>query len=271
MTRQAIAIIQARMSSTRLPGKVMMSLAGKPMIWHIVQRAMACDRVDAVIVATSSEVSDDPIADFCGRNGIRCYRGSLNNVLDRYLTVLEDNPSDFFVRITGDCPLIDPGFIDQQILVLTQYKADQVLLTDPVTVLEGQSVHSTRSLRYIAERTNHPDDLEHVGSRYFAEHLEEFRIIAMEPPEELRASWRVTVDEVADYEMMQCLYNAIWAGYPIMLSEALKWMSEHPEVANHNQRVSQSIINQELAAKRKKWCHQIDRFCVWYSRDKRGS
>ena len=93
---RAVAIIQARMSSSRLPGKVLEPLAGKPMIWHVVQRARLCTRVSDVVVATSTEKTDDLLAHFCERNDIRCHRGSLQNVLSRYLEILEIDSYDYF-------------------------------------------------------------------------------------------------------------------------------------------------------------------------------
>lgn len=260
----AIAIIQARMSSSRLPGKVLKPLAGQPMIWHIVQRARACQRVDQVVVATSVEPSDDPLADFCTKAGIPCHRGSLHNVLSRYLEVLDAHPHPFCVRITGDCPLIDPDFIDRQVQALEAHGGDQTWLAAPTPVLGGQGVHSTRSLKEVAERSDHPDDLEHVGSRYLAEHPEQFRIIGLRPPKALSdAIWRVTVDEVADLEMMQYLYAALWQGEPVTLGDALAWMAGHPELAGHNQAVPHSAINQELAAKLRAWARHVDLFCDW--------
>lgn len=263
-TRPAIAIIQARMSSTRLPGKVLKPLGEMPMIWHIVQRARSCEQVDQVVVATSTEASDDLLAEFCANNSIDCHRGNLNNVLSRYLEVLDTYSHEYVVRITGDCPLIYPGFIDRQIRALTAHQGDQVWLSAPATVLDGQGVHSIRSLRNIAEWSNHRDDLEHVGSRYLAEHPEQFRIIGMHPPEALvMAHWRVTVDEAIDYEVMQHLYNALWRGTPIPLSEALDWMANHPELAGVNEAVQHSAINRELSVKRRTAKRHVALFCDW--------
>lgn len=264
MTAPAIAIIQARMSSSRLPGKVLKPLAGQPMIWHIAQRARACLLVDQVVVATSDDPSDDPLAAFCAESGIAVHRGSLLNVLSRYLAVIDAFPHPYCVRITGDCPLIDPAFIDRQIQALQAHDGDLTWLTEATPVLAGQGVHSTRSLRQIAACSTHPDDLEHVGSRYLAEHPEQFRIIGMRPPQALSAaSWRVTVDEAADYEMMQHLYAALWRGSPIVLSDALDWLARHPDLAGHNLDVQHSAINQELAAKRQAWERHVDLFCDW--------
>ncbi|MBV5272519.1 MAG: NTP transferase domain-containing protein [Lamprocystis purpurea] len=264
MTRPAIAIIQARMSSSRLPGKVLKPLAGQPMIFHIVQRSRACRQVEQVVVATSTEPSDNPLAAYCAAAGIACHRGSLDNVLDRYLEVLEANPHPYCVRVTGDCPLIDAAFIDKQIEALQAHDGDLTWLAEPAPVLGGQGVHSSRSLRQIAACSTHPDDLEHVGSRYLAEHPEQFRIIGLHPPVAVsKANWRVTVDEAPDYEMMQQLYGALWRGEPIALGAALDWMARHPDLAGHNQDVKHSAINQELAAKRQEWARHVDLFCDW--------
>ena len=249
MTQLAIVIIQARSSSSRLPNKVLKPLAGLPMIWHIVQRAKACENVGHVVVATSVDPSDDALAKFCTEADITCYRGSLSNVLSRYLAVLERYDYPYFVRITGDCPLIHPPFIDRQIEALIAHDGDLVRCDAPSTLLEGQGACSARSLRRVAEASDHPDDLEHVGARYYAEHPEEFRTIGLQLPPHLKdTNWRLTVDEAADYQMMAALYEALYQGRPISLEAVVDFLQCHPEVAALNGRVEHSAINQELAA-----------------------
>jgi len=265
MNTKAIAIIQARMSSSRLPGKVLRPLAGKPMIWQIVERARACCLVDSVVVATSVETSDDALAEYCAQTGIDCHRGSLiNNVLSRYLEVLENKPHDYYVRITGDCPLIHPVFIDNQIHALTAHDGDMISLDAPAPLLGGQGVHSSRSLYRVAATSTNPDDLEHVGSRYFTENPEEFRSIGLDLPAHLYdIRWRITVDEEADYRMMARLYDALWQGEPISIEQAVSWLEAHPEMADINQRVQHSAINQELAAKRAAGKRQVQAQVEW--------
>jgi len=250
-TPKAIAIIQARCSSTRLPGKVLKQLAGKPMIWHIAKRAESCEHVDQVVVATSTESSDDDLAKFCEQAGLGCFRGSLSNVLSRYLAVLEKYPHVCVVRVTGDCPLIHPPFIDRQIELLHRHDADMVRIDQPSFLLEGQGVHSSRSLKQVAERSTHPDDLEHVGSRYFSENTGLFRTVELQVPEELKGNrWRLTVDEEADYKLMAELYGHLYQGKPISLEETTAFLERHPELAATNQNIQHSPINQELAAMR---------------------
>ena len=264
MRGQAIAIIQARMSSSRLPGKVMMPLAGRPMIWHIVERARACRLVEKVVVATSTERSDDPLAACCQQEGIDCFRGSLDNVLSRFIKILDDYPYEYCVRITGDCPLIDPEFIDKQIFALQTNDADLVWLDPSVSVLEGQGAHSASSLKLIASKSQHPDDLEHVGSRFLSEHPDKFRIIGMHPPESLsNLNWRITVDEVQDYRMMQHLYEDLWDGEPVPLEAAFTWLAQNSDLSKINKKVEHSAINQELAAKRRAWKRHIALFFDW--------
>ena len=247
----AIAIIQARMSSTRLPGKVLLPLAGRPILWHIVQRARACKEVDEVVVATSTDPSDDQLVSFCEGNDIVFHRGSLSNVLSRYTEILDKKPHDYYVRITGDCPLIDPDFIDLQLQALSSMSADFVWLSSPVPVLCGQGAHSSRSLFQGASASCHPDDLEHVGSRYFSTHPNEFKIVGLNPPQELVSEkWRVTVDEPVDYLLMQELYKSLWEdnGY-IPFNKALKWLNDNSMVSSINNHVVESVANQEQTSR----------------------
>lgn len=263
MSRKAIAIIQARMSSSRLPGKVMMPLAGRPMIWHIVERARACRLVEKVVVATSTERSDDPLAAFCQQEGIDCFRGSLDNVLSRFIKILDDYPYEYCVRITGDCPLIDPNFIDLQIRALMTHLGDHCWLSEPIKALSGQGVHSTRALRVVASNSVHPDDLEHVGSRYFHEHQQKFVWIGIEPPAGLiNSADRLSVDEPRDLDVMTPLYNALWDQKPIDLDAAIKWLRENPERTLQNAQVVESEINQELA---EKWAQQSPPLSFFYN------
>lgn len=264
MSRPAVAIIQARMSSSRLPGKVLRPLAGFPMLWHIVERARQCLTVDDVTVATSTEASDDPLAEFCRQSGIPCHRGSLGDVMGRFLEVLDGRSNPYCVRITGDCPLIHPPFIDRQVRVLEASEGDMVWIGAHTPLLEGQGVHSVRSLRRAAERSSHPDDREHVGSRYLAEHPQEFRIIGLRLPGWLQDSdWRVTVDEQPDYALIAALYEALWNGRPIPLEEAVAWLEAHPEVAARNRQVQHRLLNQELSEKRERWERYVLRQYDW--------
>src|SRR3954463_14459980 len=112
MTSPVVAVIQARMSSSRLPGKVLIPVAGQPLLWHILHRLGQCRTVDKIAVATSIDPADDAIEQFCVGQGVVCVRGPLQNVLERYRLAAEATGAQTLLRITGDAPLIDPGLID---------------------------------------------------------------------------------------------------------------------------------------------------------------
>ena len=254
MKKPAIAIIQARMSSSRLPGKVLKPLAGKAMIWHIYQRALKCKLVDKVIIATSTEKSDDPLAVFCKENNLNVFRGDLNNVLSRFLEILGENPHPYFVRITGDCPLICPAFIDQQIMALHKFDGDVPWSERSCASLEGQGVQSSQSLFYINEKSMDSENLEHVGSKYLAENPTDFRIVEMEILEDLCVNkYRLTVDEENDYRLIKTIYDSLYSSEPIYLLDALIWLDSHPDVANVNKGVFHKSLNIELEEKRSLW------------------
>jgi spore coat polysaccharide biosynthesis protein SpsF len=115
----AIVIIQSRMASSRLPGKVLLDLGEKPMLKWVVERAGGAERVSKVIVATTTDASDDPLFDFCQQHEIQVERGSIYDVLDRYFQTAKRNSADIVIRVTADCPLIDPVLIDEAVDLLT--------------------------------------------------------------------------------------------------------------------------------------------------------
>lgn len=114
------AIIQARMSSSRLPGKVLLKIAGQPMLVHVVERARSARSVEQVVVATTTDPSDDPIQQLCAQRGYACYRGSLPDVLDRYTQAARQFEAHTIVRLTADCPLIDPAVLDLTVEALAE-------------------------------------------------------------------------------------------------------------------------------------------------------
>lgn len=115
MKNNTVAIIQGRMGSSRLPGKVLLDIAGKPMLQHVIERAREAQTLNSVIVATSNDPADDPIPAFCNELGIPCARGSLHDVLDRYYQAACAHNAGTIVRITADCPLLDPALVDSAV------------------------------------------------------------------------------------------------------------------------------------------------------------
>jgi spore coat polysaccharide biosynthesis protein SpsF len=125
-----LAIIQARMSSSRLPGKVLMDIAGKPMLQHVMDRSRQAKSVDQVVLATTSDPSDDLLQKFCQQQAIPYHRGSLADVLDRFYQTALQFPAEVIVRLTADCPLLDPDLIDRTVSAFVGNQIDQQPLED---------------------------------------------------------------------------------------------------------------------------------------------
>ena len=161
---KTVAIIQARMSSARLPGKVLEDLAGLPVIAWVVRAARASVGVDEVVVATSTEASDDAVAAWCEKNGVAVHRGSERDVLDRFKGAILVHKADVIVRMTADCPFLDPAVVGQTIRLRSENGADYACNTDPPTWPDGLDceVVTADALLLAAAEAGRPSDREHV-------------------------------------------------------------------------------------------------------------
>lgn len=170
------AIVQARMNSQRLPNKVLHEVAGKPMLQYLLERLEHCDCLDNIVVATSLDGSDSPIADYCRQHSVACYRGPLSDVAGRFSEVLDVYRFDVFVRINGDSPLLDQRLIEKGVSIYLGGNFDLVTNIMPRTYPKGQSVEVLRSATYQRAygRMRGEEELEHI-TRYYYKHPEEFR------------------------------------------------------------------------------------------------
>lgn len=174
------AIVQARIGSTRLPGKVMMEIGGKPMLWYSVKRLQAVKSVDNVIVATTTEKRDDVIYNFCKEHNIECYRGSENDVLDRYYQTAKKIKSDIILRVTSDCPLIDPEIVEMALQEFLKNKFNYIRTgkswPNGVGTVE---ILDFKTLEYVWRNAKEPGEREHV-TPYIYTHPEKFKIQVIE-------------------------------------------------------------------------------------------
>src|ERR1700744_243100 len=127
---RVVAVIQARMGSTRLPGKVLRPVAGKPLLWHIVHRLRQCARIEDIAIATSTNPRDDAIVEWGGLEGVTVIRGPEDDVLARYARAAESLDADIIVRVSSDAPFIDAGFVDHLIAALIEQDGDYVLMPE---------------------------------------------------------------------------------------------------------------------------------------------
>jgi spore coat polysaccharide biosynthesis protein SpsF len=202
------AIIQARLSSRRLPGKVLRPLAGRPLLAHVLDRVGRVRRLDAVAVATSTEPGDDPIAALCSRRGAACVRGPLADVAERYRLAAGTLKLDAFVRLCADSPLIDPALIGRAV---DAFDADVDLVTNlfPRTYPPGQSVEVVRTGAFAAAvaRMTEPADREHV-TRYFYRYAGAYRIRNL-PATRDYGALHLAVDTAADLERLEALARSL--------------------------------------------------------------
>ena len=171
------AIIQARMTSRRLPGKVLAEVHGRPMMQYLLERVERCTELDGVVVATSTDPSDDPIESFCAERGVDCFRGSLENVAERFREAAQRHELDVFVRLCADSPLLDPALIDQAVATYRSGGADLVTNVIGRSFPPGQSVEVISVLVFAeaVPQMSSADHREHVTS-YFYDHRKDFKI-----------------------------------------------------------------------------------------------
>lgn len=227
-----LALLQARLSSTRLPGKVLLPLAGAPMLLRQIERVRRARRIDQIVVATSLEPSDDPLVQTLEQAGLAVYRGPLTDVLARFIGALETWPADHVVRLTGDCPLIDPEVIDATIDLHLADRADYTHNRyDPSGYPKGQDVEviAATALRRTAAEDHSPEAREHVtwAVRNAPDH---YRIARLDPPvDEGQVRW--TVDTPEDYEFVRRVYEALHPANPAFSSDDVRaFVRARPEL-----------------------------------------
>lgn len=202
-------IVQARMSSQRLPGKVLYPVAGKPILQYLLDRLRLCQGVEAIVVATSADSSDTPIAEFCREYGAACHRGSLLNVASRFKEVLETYQLDSFVRISGDSPLLDYNLIQHGLEVFRQDNFDLVTNVLIRTFPKGQSIEIVHGAAFKAAypMMQSGDELEHV-TKYFYSNQASFRIFNFAAPQAYE-NIQLSVDNLQDMETFAAIVAAM--------------------------------------------------------------
>ncbi len=199
-----LAIIQARMSSQRFPGKVLQPLANRPLLGWTVERLQQATQLSAIVLATSDIATDDPVADYGQSLGIEVHRGPLEDVAARFCRVVTARQADAFVRVCGDSPLIDPTLVDQAISIYADQSCDLVTNVFPRSFPKGQSVEVIRSSRFLAVWSQVPfSEREHITQVYYRA-PEQFRIINFSSSLNT-ASVQLSVDTVEDFQIMKRL------------------------------------------------------------------
>lgn len=241
MTR-TVAIIQARTGSTRLPRKVLLPLLGEPLLAHVVRRVGRARSVDSTVVATTTLADDDTIAEIATREGWLVERGSEMDLLDRYLQAARAHGAEQVIRITSDCPLVDPDLIDEVVAALDTASADYASNTlEPRTLPRGLDVEAMTmaALEEAGREDRDPASREHA-TPFLYRHPERFRLTRVSSPIDLSAH-RWTVDTPEDYALVDRIYDALGRD-DFSWRDALAVVEAHPEWAALNRHVEQKIV-----------------------------
>jgi spore coat polysaccharide biosynthesis protein SpsF len=226
-----LALLQARTSSSRLPGKVLLPLAGRPMILRQIERVARARRIDRLVVATSAEPSDDVLARTLAEAGVAVFRGPLGDVLARFAGALEAHPADHVVRLTADCPLADPEVIDATIALHLATGADYTHnRAEPHGYPKGQDVEviTAEALRRVAAEAVSPEAREHVTWDVWRQ-PDRYRLARLDPPvDEGMVRW--TVDRPDDYAFVAAVYDALYPHDPAFTSDDVRaFVRSHPQ------------------------------------------
>jgi spore coat polysaccharide biosynthesis protein SpsF len=240
-----VAILQARMTSTRLPGKILMDLAGRPMLSWQLERLKRCATLDEIVVATTTNSSDDPVVDLADRDQVAWSRGSEHDVLGRYLAAARGAQADVVVRVTGDCPLIDPMVVDNVVAALEQpdaacdYASNVLERTFP-RGLDTEALFS-ETLYRVGRLAKSAEAREHVTAYIVQEHPGLFVRRSVRDAED-NSDLRWTVDTVDDLQMIRRIYEqAGLAERTVSYPDLVRWVRERPEIVNLNAHVAQKL------------------------------
>jgi len=228
------------MTSSRLPGKVLMPALGHPMLHHLVARLRAVPSIDEIVLATTTNAADDPLVDFARNENIRVFRGSENDVMERVIGAAEFAGADVIVEITGDCPIIDPDIVEQTIRMFKAHDAAYVsngLIRSYPDGMDTQ-VFSLEALKRSAAMTRDPLDREHV-SLFMCKHPELFpHLNLVAPPSQHWPELGLTLDEPADYELIKRIIEYFGEPKPLFSClDTIRLLHDKPEWVEINRAV----------------------------------
>lgn len=235
------AIIQARTGSTRLPGKVLMELGGKPVLQNVIERVKRSKLIDSIVIATTKDRADAPIINIADTSRVEYFRGSTEDVLDRYFQAAKKFRSDQIVRITSDCPLIDPGVID---LVIKQHLSENNDYTSNALIPSFPDGLDTEIFRFsVLEQSwreaKIPYQREHA-TQYITKNPQLFKLGNLLDKVD-NSSKRWTLDELADYEFINIIYNELkHQGNTFTQNDVLKLLSRKPEIESINSHIGRN-------------------------------
>jgi len=237
-----VAVVQARTGSTRLPGKVLADVAGRSMLARVCERLGRAGTVDGVIVATTTEPADRAVAAECARLGVPCFRGSEWDVLGRYHDAAAAWGAEVVVRVTADCPLIDPEVVDRVVLAFLDARPDYASNTLERTWPRGLDIEvfTAAALARAHREARLPHEREHV-TPYLYGHPQQFRLLAVTGPDRL-GHLRWTVDTPDDLRLVREIYARLGSEGVFSWRDAARLCKREPALAELNRHVRQKQL-----------------------------
>lgn len=236
-----VAILQARTSSSRLPGKVLAPILGRPMLGMQIERVRRSRAIRRLVVATSDRPEDAPVAALCASEGVDCFRGNLEDVLDRFYQCARQFDAAHVLRLTGDCPLADPELIDALAAMYFERDVDYASNCRPPSLPDGldAEIFGMQALTQAWHEATDPFEREHVVP-FIVRRPERFRTANWSWTEDL-SSMRWTVDRTADLEFVRRVYESLYPASPAFgFREVLTLVRERPELALINQGIQRN-------------------------------
>jgi spore coat polysaccharide biosynthesis protein SpsF len=239
-----LAIIQARIGSTRLPGKVLVDLGGATVLARVVHRLERSQQITKMVVATTSVPADEVIVSECERLQVSCFRGSEDDVLDRYYQAARSYTADAVLRITSDCPLIDPELVDETVRVFRNEHADYASNVSPRTYPRGldAEVMTSSALERAWREAREPYEREHV-TPYLYEHPKSFRLASVRGDVDY-SHYRWTLDTPGDLELLRAVYSRFHNRDDFHWQDVIALMEREPELAELNSQVLQKSLRE---------------------------
>lgn len=238
--RRVVLLIQGRMGATRLPGKPLKLIMGRPMLSYQLERLRRVSLADEIVLATSTNPLDMQLVDFCKQEELPFFRGSEEDVLERFLEAARQYKADVIVRNTADCPLSDPVIIDKVIATFLEGSYDYVTNSPNCNYPRGTDVEvfSMQTLERVAREANRPEEREHV-TPYYYRHPELFKLRKVLHPTDL-SSYRLTVDTLEDFALITQIFESLYPKKPqFSLGDVVEMLQQHPEWVAINAHVKQ--------------------------------
>lgn len=237
------AIIQARMGSTRLPGKILAEICGKPLIWHVIDRLRFCDSISDIVLATTISKGDDDLFKWANENHIKVFRGSEDDVLARFFLAASEYSASTILRVTADDPFKDPDVIDSVYKLFKRKKLDFAYNNKPPTFPEGldTEIFSFSAIRTAFNMSDDPYEREHV-TQYFYRHPELFKQDNYSYSQDL-SHLRWTIDNQEDLQMVTEVYESLYKdGEVFKFQDILRLINKKPYLTEINMNVKRSAM-----------------------------